>query len=68
MDGVKGFFESKAIWGGIAALAAGGVGIGGYTMSADDARQAILLVQGIMSSLAGLVAIWGRVKATKRIG
>lgn len=67
MNGVKGFFESKAIWGGLAALLGGGIGIAGYAVSGADVMEARELITSILASLGGLLAIWGRIRADRRI-
>lgn len=68
MNGTKSFLTSKGIWGGLAAVAGGGFGFAGYALSPSDAVALIGLAQGIVSSVGGLLAIYGRVKASKRIG
>jgi hypothetical protein len=68
MDGIKGFFESKAVWGGIVAVLSGALAWGHYTLSADDAKQAVELITGIVTDIGGLIAIYGRVVASKKIG
>lgn len=68
LSGTKSFLTSKGVWGGLIALAGGGLGIGGYTLSETDAASAVELVTGIVSAVGGLWAIYGRIKATKRIG
>jgi hypothetical protein len=68
MDELKPLVESKTFWGAIMALVGGGLGIGHYTLSAADAAHAVDLITGIVSAVGGLIAIVGRVKATKQIG
>ena len=68
MNGTKSFLTSKAVWGGMTALVGGGFSLAGYALSADDAVSAVGLLQGVAASFGGLLAIYGRVKASKRIG
>jgi hypothetical protein len=68
MDGIKNLLASKTVWGGLAALAAGIVGLFGYSVSPADSAQAIELGTGLASAVGGLVAIVGRVVASKKIG
>lgn len=68
MNGTKGFFSSVGIWGGLIALGAGVAGIFGYAVSADDTAQLSALVDDLVAAVGGLVAIWGRIRATKKIG
>ena len=68
MDDFKSLLASKTFWGGVIALLAGVLGIFGYTLSADDQQALIDLGVGIAASIGGVIAIWGRVKASKKIG
>lgn len=67
MDGVKSLFASKTFWAGVLAILAGILGFFGWTMTADDQQALIDLGVGIGSSIAGLLTIYGRIKATKEI-
>lgn len=64
----KGIFASKTVWGGIVALLAGGAAIFGYTFSEADQATLTEAVAGIASAVGGIIAIYGRVTATKAIG
>ena len=68
MDDFKELWKSKTFWGGLIALLAGILGIFGYTLLPED--QAALVDGGtaIAASIGGVIAIWGRVKASKKIG
>lgn len=68
MNGKKSFLTSKTILGGLLALGGGGFGIAGYTMSAEDVRSTVELTQSIVVAGGGLLAIFGRVVASKQIG
>lgn len=68
LTGTKTFLKSRGVVGGLGALAAGLAGLAGYTVTETDAANAYQLVTAIVSSVGGLLAIYGRVKATKRIG
>lgn len=68
MDGIKNLFASKTVWGGIAALLAGVVGLLGYNIGAEDQASLVELGTGIAAAVGGIVAIVGRVVASKRIG
>ncbi len=60
-------WASRGVLGGIAGMVLGGVQVVGYTVSADDVATAQSLIVGIATSVAGLTALIGRVKATKSI-
>lgn len=40
----------------------------GYTVSSADQAEIAALVSAAISVIGGALAIWGRIKATKRIG
>jgi hypothetical protein len=68
MNDYKSLLASKTVWGGFLALFAGFAGIFGYSISPADQVQAVDAVASVASSIGGIVAIYGRVKATKVIG
>jgi hypothetical protein len=68
MDDVKTLTQSKTFWGAVIALVAAAFSLGHYTLSDADAQQAVDLISGIASAVGGLVAIYGRVVASKKIG
>lgn len=67
MFGEKSLFVSKTFWGGLIAIIAGVLGFFGYQLLPAD--QAALVDGGaaLAASLGGVIAIWGRVKASKII-
>ena len=67
MDGVKSLLASKTFWGGLVAVVAGVAGFFGYTLGADDQQAIIEIIAGVGSTIGGLVAIWGRIVASKKI-
>lgn len=68
MELVKSWMNSKGVWGGIVAAAGGLLALGHYTLSAQDAATAVDLLSGVASAVGGLIAIYGRVVASKKIG
>ena len=68
MDGFKSLLSSKTIWGALVAMFAGGLSLAGYSISAEDQALSLDLIAGAASTFGGAFAIYGRVKATKRIG
>lgn len=68
MEDFKGMFASKTVWGGIVALLAGVLGILGYTIDATDQVTLVETATAIASAVGGVIAIYGRVKASKKIG
>jgi hypothetical protein len=64
----KGFFQSKAIWGGILGLVASALSLAHYTLSAADQAAAVELITGIPAAIGAALAIYGRIVASQRIG
>lgn len=67
MDEMKPLVESKTFWGAVVALGAGGLSLGHYTLSPADAAHAVDLITGMASAVGGILAIYGRVVASKKI-
>ena len=68
MDEVKSLIASKTFWGAMVGIAGGLLALGHYTLSADDAKQSVELITGIVTNVGSLIAIYGRVVASKKIG
>lgn len=68
MYGNKSIWASTTVWGGIVALLAGIAAIFGVTISEADQSILAEALLGISSAIGGIIAIWGRVRATKQIG
>lgn len=68
MNDFKNILASKTVWGGLIAVAAGLAGIFGYTIGAEDQVAIVEAVTAIGSAIGGAIAIYGRIKATKKIG
>lgn len=68
MDGIKSALASKTVWGGIIAVAAPVIGIVfKINVVAEDAQALADLLAGIFGGLGGVIAIYGRIVATKAI-
>jgi len=75
MDATKSILLSKTAWGAGLAIAASFAGMIGYTVSPADQSQALDLFSQVYDIADRLVviagsafAIWGRIKATHKIG
>ena len=68
MEDFKSIFASKTVWGAIIAIGAGVAGIFGYSIGAEDQAQLAEIGVSVASMAGGLIAIFGRVKASKKIG
>ncbi|MCK5296456.1 MAG: hypothetical protein KAJ75_06175 [Alphaproteobacteria bacterium] len=64
----KPWWKSQGVWGGIIAVAAGIGGLFGYSISGADQASIAEAGIGIASAVGGLVAIIGRISASKNIG
>jgi hypothetical protein len=67
MDEFKTLTQSKTFWGAVVALGGSALGLGHYTLTPADAASAVDLISGIVSAAGGLVAIYGRIVASKKI-
>jgi len=68
MDEFKTLTQSKTFWGAVVALAGSALTLGHYSLSPADAARTVDLLSGAASAVGGLVAIYGRMVATKKIG
>jgi len=64
----KNWWESKGVVGGIVAAAAGISAALGYAIAPNDVSAGTEDILSIVSAIGGLLAIYGRVTATTRIG
>jgi hypothetical protein len=67
MNEFKALTESKTFWGAAVALAGSALTLGHYSLTPADAAQAVDLLSGLAGAVGGLIAIYGRVVATKKI-
>ena len=74
MDQSKPWFQSIGVWGGLVSMFAGVIGLFGYHMSPDDVAnvskalaQGAQLLSSIVAVVGGIIAVYGRVVATKKI-
>jgi hypothetical protein len=68
MNEFKSLAQSKTFWGAVVALGGSALTLAHYTLTPADAAQAVDLLSGIAGAVGGLIAIYGRVVATKKIG
>lgn len=64
----KSIFASKGVWGGAIAVLAALAGLFGYAVSPEQQAQIVETVALVASGMGGLVSLWGRIAATRRIG
>lgn len=63
----KPWWQSKTVWGGAIALAAGVAGAFGLSIGPDEQEALASAIVGVASGVGGLLAIYGRIKASKAI-
>lgn len=66
-DDNKLWYESKAVWGGIIAIGASAAGALGYVIDADTQDKIAELIVLGATAIGGIVAVYGRIKASKTI-
>ena len=68
MNNIKGVLSSKGVWGGFIVVVSALLGMFGYTIGLEDQQAITDAVSQIGAMVGGLLAIYGRITATKRIG
>jgi len=68
MNDVKSFIESKTIWGAAIAVVPPLANLFGYTVTGADVAQVTGSIDSVVTAVGGLLAVFGRVTATKAIG
>ena len=68
MEDIKTWYQSRTIWGAVIAVAASLAHAGGYNLSAADQGQLADALVSLAGTAGGLMAIWGRMKATAKVG
>lgn len=63
----KSLLMSKTFWGAIIAIVASLVGFAGYTFGVEDQQALLEVITTVGTAAGGLLAIFGRIKATKAI-
>ncbi|MGH6719627.1 MAG: hypothetical protein ACREER_09945 [Alphaproteobacteria bacterium] len=67
MTSTKSFLASTTIWGGLVAMIAAGLGFLGYSFAEADQAQVVEWATSLAGMIGGLIAVVGRVRASKRI-
>ena len=66
----KNWWTSRGVVGGLVALVCGVLASMGYAATAEDAAIMSNMTEAVLSAISavgGAVALWGRIRATKRI-
>ena len=68
MNNFKGMLSSKGVWGGLIVVLSALLGMFGYTIGLEDQQALVDSVSQLGAIIGGVLAIYGRITATKRIG
>jgi len=63
----KKWYQSKAVWGGLIAVAAAIAGAFGYAVSPEEQASLVEAIVAIGGGVGGVLAVYGRVKADSYI-
>lgn len=61
------WWQSRGVVGGIVSLVSVGLGLAGYTLTEADKEVLVVTAMGLGGMVGSLVAIIGRLKATRKI-
>lgn len=64
----KPWWQSQGVLAGLCVTALSAAGVFGAAVTADDLAEITRHADKIVISILGIVAVWGRIKARKRIG
>jgi hypothetical protein len=67
-SGTKSIFASKTFWGAAIAATGAGINLFGYTVSPADQTAAVDAVSALITAGGSLLAVFGRIRATRAIG
>ena len=67
MEEMKTWYQSRTIWGAIIAISASLAHAGGYSLSVADQGQLADAALSLAGTAGGLIAIWGRMKASAKV-
>jgi len=67
MEGTEPWYASKGVWGGLIAVVAGIAGVFGYTLDVPLQTEMISIITAVVASAGGILAIIGRIRASKKI-
>lgn len=68
MDGVKSIFASTTFWGAMVSVFGKLAALLGYAVMPEDEQVITAAISLLVSGFGDLAAVYGRVKATKKIG
>lgn len=67
MTDMKMWYQSRAVWGGLVAILASCANLAGLDITADDQMQLVDGLTALAAAAGGLLAVYGRISAIKRV-
>jgi hypothetical protein len=68
MNDIKAWYSSRTVWGGLVAIAGACAALFGREIRPDEAAGLVEGLAALASAGGGLLAIFGRIAARKRLG
>ncbi|MDO6966808.1 hypothetical protein [Rhizobium alvei] len=68
MEEIKAWYQSRAVWGALVAILAGVLQMAGLSLDAAGQAQLTDSVLALVGIVGGLLALYGRLKATAALG
>jgi hypothetical protein len=68
MNDVKAWYQSRTVWGALIAILASLANAAGIEVTAGDEGELADLVVAAVGTAGGLIALFGRVSARRRVG
>lgn len=68
MNDVKAWYQSRTVWGALIAILASLGNAAGIEVTAGDEGELADLVVAAVGTVGGLIALFGRVSARRRVG
>lgn len=63
----KNWYESKAVVGGLVAATSGVAAVFGVALGPEEQETLVAAITGIGAAIGGILAVYGRIKASKNI-
>jgi hypothetical protein len=68
MNDVKAWYQSRTVWGALIAILASLANAAGIEITAGDEDELADLIVAAVGTAGGLIALFGRVSARRRVG
>jgi hypothetical protein len=64
---LKDWYRSKTIWGALVAIFASCANLAGFDFGAQDQKEIVDALTTIAAAFGGVIAVYGRISAQKRV-